>query len=223
VKVTFKLILNYLSPRCLYALLRRQIWIRTHPDVPWLTRQAVEILEDRLKPTDVGLEWGSGRSTLWFAQRVAHLTSIEHNDHWYNRVKNLLSDKGIDNVDLLYAPLEAKDQSQPNYVRAAAETAEGGKAGLDFVLIDGRLRDRCTELAMDLIKPGGMLIIDDAARYIRHSYCCPQSVMARSGPPSPLWSKIATQLQALDTEAIWTSDGVTTTVFYFIPAKEIYS
>ncbi|MCK5642361.1 MAG: hypothetical protein KAJ19_16255 [Gammaproteobacteria bacterium] len=74
-KVTFKLILSYLCPRCLYALLRRQIWIRMHPDVPWLTRQAVEILEDWLKPGYVGLEWGSGRSTLWFARRVSHLTS----------------------------------------------------------------------------------------------------------------------------------------------------
>jgi hypothetical protein len=46
-----------------------------HPDVPWLTRQAVEILEDWLKPGYVGLEWGSGRSTLWFARRVSHLTS----------------------------------------------------------------------------------------------------------------------------------------------------
>ncbi|MHC4113053.1 MAG: O-methyltransferase, partial [Planctomycetota bacterium] len=172
-KVTFKLILSYLSPRCLYALLRRQIWIRMHPDVPWLTRQAVEILDDRLQPTDVGLEWGSGRSTLWFARRVSHLTSIEHNDHWYKRIKKMLSDKGIDNVELLFAALEAKNKDQPEYVRVAAELP---KASLDFVLVDGRLRDQCTEVALQLIKPGGMLIIDDAARYIQHDYCCPQSV-----------------------------------------------
>jgi hypothetical protein len=185
-----------------------------HPDVPWLTRQAVEILEDRLKPTDVGLEWGSGRSTLWFARRISHLTSIEHNDRWYKRIKKMLSVKGIDNVDLLYAPLEAKGESQPDYVRAADELP---KAGLDFVLVDGRLRDRCTELALQLLKPGGMLIIDDAARYIQNSYCCPQSVMAKNGLPTPLWSKIAAELKALDTEAIWTSDSVTATVFYFMP------
>ena len=214
-KVTFKLILNYLRPRGLYALLRRQIWIRMHPDVPWLTRQAVEILHDRLKPTDVGLEWGSGRSTIWFAQKVSHLTSIEHNDHWYNRVKKLLSDKGIDNVELLYAHLEAKDESQPDYVRAAAELP---KASLDFILVDGRLRGQCTEVAMQLIKPGGMLIIDDAARYIQHPYCCPQSVMAQKGPPSQLWAKIVTDLEALGAKVIWTSDGVTATVFYFMPA-----
>ncbi len=217
-KVTFKLILSYLSPRCLYALLRRQIWIRTHPDVPWLTRQAVEILEDRLKPGDVGLEWGSGRSTIWFARRVAHLTSIEHNDHWYRRIKKMLSDKGIDNVELLFAALEAKGEGQPEYVRAAAELP---KASLDFVLVDGRLRDQCTEVALQLIKLGGMLIIDDAARYIQHPYCCPQSVMAQNGPPSQLWAKIATELEALRAKLIWTSDGVTATVFYIMPAGKV--
>ena len=217
-KVTFKLILSYLSPRCLYALLRRQIWIRTHPGVPWLTRQAVEILEERLKPSDIGLEWGSGRSTLWFARKVAHLTSIEHNEYWYNRVKNLLSDKGIENVELLFAALEAKGQGQPEYIRIAAERP---KASFDFVLIDGRLRDQCTEIALQLIKPGGILIIDDAARYIQHPYCCPQSVAAQNGPPSPLWSKLATELQAMEAEIIWTSDGVTATVFYIIPAKKV--
>ena len=213
-KVTFKLILSYLSPRCLYALLRRQIWIRTHPDIPWLTRQAVEILDDRLKPGDVGLEWGSGRSTVWFARRVAHLTSIEHNDHWYKRIKNLLSDKGIDNVEFFFAALDTESEGQPEYVRAAAELS---KASLDFILVDGRLRDQCTEVAMQLLKPGGMLIIDDAARYIQHPYCCPQSVMAQNGPPSQLWAKIATELQAMGAEVIWTSDGVTATVFYFMP------
>lgn len=217
-KPNLKLILSYLSPRCLYGLLRRQIWRRTHPDVPWLTRQAVEILEDRLKPSDVGLEWGSGRSTVWFAQRVTHLKSIEHNDYWYNRVKKLLCDKGFENVELCYAPLEAKDGVKPQYIRVAAEQPG---ASLDFVLIDGRLRDQCTEVALLLIKPGGMLIIDDAARYIQHPFCCPQSIEAQNGPPSQLWAKIVMELEALGAKVIWTSDGVTATVFYIMPAGSV--
>jgi predicted O-methyltransferase YrrM len=216
VKATLKLILCYLSPRCLYALLRRQIWIRTHPDVPWLTRQAVEILDGRLKSSDVGLEWGSGRSTGWLARRVAHLTSIEHNEYWYNRIQKLLFDKGIENVELLFAALEAKGKGWPEYICLAAEQP---KASFDFVLIDGRLRDQCAEIALQLIRPGGVLIIDDAARYIRHPYCCPQSVIAQNGPPSQLWAKVARELETLGTQSIWTSDGVTATVFYFIPAE----
>jgi hypothetical protein len=214
VKLTLKLALSYLRPRCLCALLRRRLWRTQNPGMPWLTRQAIEILEERLKPTDVGLEWGSGRSTVWFAQRVAHLTSIEHNDGWYNRVKNILYDKGIENVELLFAPLEAKGQEQPEYVRVAAELP---KASLDFILVDGRLRDKCAELALQLIKPAGCLIIDDAARYIQHPFCCPQSVVTQSGPPSQLWAKIAEELEARGAETIWTSDGVTATVFYIMP------
>lgn len=220
-KPNLKLILSYLSPRCLYALLRRQVWRRTHPSVPWLTRQAVEILDDRLKPGDVGLEWGSGRSTIWFARRVAHLTSIEHNDYWFDRVKKTLCDEGVENVELLFAPLAAKDGAKPPYISVAAESTEGGKASLDFILVDGRLRDQCTEVALQLIKPGGMLIIDDAARYIQHDYCCPQSVMAQNGHPSQLWAKIATELEALGAKVIWTSDGVTATVFYIMPAGKV--
>lgn len=219
-KLTLKLLFSYLSPRCLYGLLRRQVWRRMNPGVPWLTRQAVEILDSRLKPSDVGLEWGSGRSTIWLAHRVAHLTSIEHNDHWYNRVKKALSDKGVDNVELLYVPLEEKNKGQPEYVRVAAESAEGGKASLDFVLVDGRLRDQCTEVALQLLKPGGMLLIDDAARYIQHPYCCPQSPEAQNGPPSQLWAKIAMELETIRIKSIWTSDGVTATVFYIMPTGE---
>jgi predicted O-methyltransferase YrrM len=168
-----------------------------------------------LKPDDVGLEWGSGRSTVWLAQRAEHLISIEHNDYWFDRVKKTLCDKGADNVELLYAPLEEKDKGQPEYVRVAAKQP---RASLDFVLVDGRLRDQCTEIALQLLKPSGMLIIDDAARYIRHPYCCPQSVMAQNGHPSQLWAKIATELETIGARSIWTSDGVTATVFYIMPA-----
>jgi len=218
VKLTLKQLFGYLGPRCLYGLLRRQIWIRTHPDVPWLTRQAVEILDGRLQPSDVGLEWGAGRSTLWFAQRVEHLTSIEHNDRWYKRIKKALYDKDIQNVKLLFVALDAKGEGHSEYVRVAAELP---KASLDFVLVDGRLRDKCSEVALQLLKPGGMLIIDDAARYIQHPYCCPQSPHAQNGPPSIVWAKIASELQALGAEAIWTSDSVTATVFYIIPASNV--
>ena len=218
-KLTLKLFFSYLSPRCLYGLLRRRVWRSINPGLPWLTRQAVEMLDGRLKPSDVGLEWGAGRSTVWLARRVAHLTGIEHNDHWYKRVKKALCDKGADNVELLYVPLEEKNKGQPEYVRVAAEQP---KASLDFVLVDGRLRDQCTEVALQLLKPGGMLIIDDAARYIQHPYCCPQSPETQNGPPSIVWAKVVTELEAMGARSIWTSDGVTATVFYIMPANKVY-
>lgn len=217
-KLILKCFVSYLSPRCLYGLVRRRLWRKLNPDAPWLSQEAVEILESRLKPSDVGLEWGSGKSTVWFAQRVTHLTSIEHNDYWYKRIKKALCNKGIENVELLYAPLEAKGKGQPEYIRVAADLL---KASLDFVLIDGRLRDQCAEVALQLLKPGGMLIIDDAARYIQHPYCCPQSVEAQKGPPSERWAKVVMDLEAMGATPTWASDGVTSTVFYIIPVSKV--
>jgi hypothetical protein len=61
-----------------------QMWFaKAHPDAPWLAKSAILLLDSYLKPGDIGFEWGSGRSTLWFAQRVAHLYSVEDNRDWY--------------------------------------------------------------------------------------------------------------------------------------------
>jgi putative heme iron utilization protein len=49
-----------------------------HPNWPWLTKEAILLLERLLRPDDIGLEFGSGRSTIWFAERVEKLISIEH-------------------------------------------------------------------------------------------------------------------------------------------------
>ena len=42
----------------------------------------------------VGVEWGSGRSTKWFAGKIRHLTSIEDNADWHAIVTKQLADAG---------------------------------------------------------------------------------------------------------------------------------
>lgn len=71
---------------------------RAHPDEPWITKQAVATLSSWLKPTDRGLEWGAGRSTAWFARRVAHVTSVESDPVWFERVRQMTA--CFNNVDL---------------------------------------------------------------------------------------------------------------------------
>jgi hypothetical protein len=83
---------------------RMTLWLyqRCHPDHPWLTRAANAILDSWLKPTDVGFEWGSGRSTIWFARRVHHLTSVEHDHRWWRKVQSDPHASRMDNVTLLH-------------------------------------------------------------------------------------------------------------------------
>jgi hypothetical protein len=53
-------------------------------------RSAAKWLERHLLPSHVGIEWGSGRSTIWLARRVKFLWSIETNSDWHSRVSTQL-------------------------------------------------------------------------------------------------------------------------------------
>jgi len=75
------------KPRYWIAKLNNKLFTRRFPHTPWLTEAAIYLLEDWLRPTDQGIEWGAGRSTIWFASRIAHLTSIESSHAWYNQTK----------------------------------------------------------------------------------------------------------------------------------------
>src|SRR5438045_3489360 len=53
-----------------------------HPREPWLTQEAIRIIDGYLEPTMVAWEWGSGKSTPWIARRVGTLVSVEHDPQW---------------------------------------------------------------------------------------------------------------------------------------------
>jgi hypothetical protein len=67
--------------------LRQIAFSRRFPDAPWLAESAVLLLDSWLKPTDVELEWGSGRSTIWLARRMKRLTSVESDKTWFEMVR----------------------------------------------------------------------------------------------------------------------------------------
>lgn len=73
-----------------------------NPDSPWLAKDSISILSSWINENEIGLEWGSGRSTLWLAKKVKHLTSVEHNIKWYNYINSKINELGINNVDYIY-------------------------------------------------------------------------------------------------------------------------
>ena len=79
------------------------------PDYPWLTNDANDILACYLKQTDVGLEFGSGRSTLWFAKHTHYITSVEHDRGWYERVAFQVAGCGVRNLDYRFVPCDPAD------------------------------------------------------------------------------------------------------------------
>jgi hypothetical protein len=118
--------------------------------LPWFTYPAIDFL-DQLDFSDKAmLEWGSGNSSLFFSPKVKKLFSIEHNEEWFNHVKsfNLINHK-IEFINL------------ESYARSAKEFGQL----FDIILIDGVERSDCADVAMELLTPTGVIILDNSDRY----------------------------------------------------------
>lgn len=197
--------LKHISLR--YVRNRSLVWLyeKQNPEAPWITREMRFILEDLLKPTDCGIEWGSGRSTAWFAKRVGRLTSIEDNKEWFERVRVMLIEKGLEGkVDYRLRP------EGESYPAVADEIPDDS---LDFALVDGQLRNQCALRILPKIKPSGLLVVDNANWFL----------------PSPRGTHSPSALSQTDREwesinrrlaiwrCIWTSNGVTDTALWIKP------
>jgi hypothetical protein len=138
-----------------------------HPDEPWIAQGAIHFLERALDSQGEGLEWGSGRSTVWFAQRLKRLTSVEHNGAWYHEVGRRLARAEVTNTRLLHVPLDhpedaptvAHYERMPRYVAVAEEFTDGS---LDVALVDGHYRQACVSAVLPKIRRGGLLVIDNS-------------------------------------------------------------
>jgi predicted O-methyltransferase YrrM len=205
----------HLTPRYIYNRARQFGYERRHPDDPWLTPAAIELLRSLLRPSDRGAEFGSGRSTLWFARRVASLTSVEHDERWHEAVSARLKTHGLRNIDYILAPPDqsAERGGDSAYARVALAFPD---ASLDFALIDGHYRDYSAKFILPKIKPGGMLIIDNVNWCLPCRSTAPNSRTAALGPATPTWAEVAEELSGW--RSIWTSSGVWDTAIFIRPA-----
>lgn len=194
---------------------REKLYRKMHPGVPWFAPQAVSFLEDYLLPVDDGLEFGSGRSTIWFASRVHHLTSVEHNAEWVEKVRLMLMERSIANVDMIHQPrLEHPDQDidQSGYVQV---TGRFNPESLDFVVIDGIYRAQCAWRSLPLLKRNGILIIDNVNKALPSDSIAPNSRTPEQGPDGEIWTKVWQEIRPW--RRYWTGNGVSDTAFFFKP------
>ena len=184
-------------PTRLLARIRYWWWEKQNPDKPWLTPNAVAFLEAHLKPAMSAFEFGSGRSTAWYATKVGRLISVEHNAEWYARVSRDLADQGIHNVDYRLVPLDHNESKpeQPRYdplPRYVAAIAELPDDSLDLVIVDGHYRTTCIAEAQSKLRPGGLLLVDDA------------NLWPADRPPVPeTWSEVSRTTNGIKYTAIW--------------------
>lgn len=184
--------------------------------IPWLSPAAIRILDHLLTPHMTGLEYGSGKSTLYFSSRVKELHSIEHFELWYNLVKESLEKQNIRNVNyqLIKPSMQATSKTERDYCMNKFDNRSFPKVNkeeifkdyikfinsfadeyFDFILIDGRARECILPLAISKLKQGGFLILDNSDRKRYH----------KSTGLLYNWPKVIT------------SSGLTDTTFWFKP------
>ena len=216
------------TPRYLVNRSRLGVFELLHPRAPWLTPAAIRYLDTHLKATDVALEFGSGRSTLWFARRVARLTSVEHDRAWYEKVSRRLADEGVTNVEYRLCESDAYEDPRPwmdeprerrdvdadrtEYVRTIVGFAE---ASLDFALVDGLYRAACALRLIPKLRAGGLLAVDNINWYLPCLSYAPNSRRVAQGPVSAEWGRFQEATQSW--RCVWTTSGVTDTAIYLKP------
>jgi precorrin-6B methylase 2 len=123
--------------------------------LPWYTYPAIEFLESLdFSRCDV-FEFGAGNSSLYWAARARTVTSVEDDPRWHGRVVA----RAARNQTTWLRPDEAA------YVAAVAQS----ESGYDVIVIDGNHRIGCTRAAIDCLRPGGMIVLDNSDREIERS------------------------------------------------------
>lgn len=196
------------TPRYIVDRIRLFFYEKRHENVPWITRDATAILDKRLLPTNVGLEFGSGRSTAWYAHRLKHLTSVEDHKGWYDTVKKQFDGEGLGNVDYYFrsAAGEAKDS---DYCKVMDDF---NNSSLDFIVVDGKHRDILAVAAVNKLRKGGILLLDDSQRYLDHPTSAPYSVYKTKDGMAEKWKEFQSLVNCW--EMIWTSNGVSDTTLF---------
>lgn len=153
-------------------------------DMPWMARDAVEYIQKHILPTHHVFEWGSGSSTLFFAERAAAVSSVEHNERWRDSVWSEVMHRGLaEKVRLAYRPPEkwapglAMKRTHPKAYRSHAaqcrdETFRAYVLRIeqyppkrfDWIVIDGRSRNSCAMHAIRHLKRPGWLVFDNWTR-----------------------------------------------------------
>jgi hypothetical protein len=164
----------------------RHRWIRTigtkrlkenplNETYPWFAFSSIAYLAALIRPDMKVVEYGSGYSTIWWASRVGEVTSVERSREWLAEVDAALSKHALKNAHLI--PFNKFSPGTEEEIRARCNWDMLSPAVSDYVLsagvlpkscdvvvIDDIFRNEVALAAIEIVKPGGLLILDDSER-----------------------------------------------------------
>lgn len=135
------------GPRAVCSAVMR-LALGRRPTAPWISYDARAIIERFLQPGHSVLEFGSGMSTVWYAQHAGSVVSIEDYEPWRQVVAGLVVP--FANVDYRFG--EGRDA----YIGQAPDRL------YDLIMIDGSWRLDCAQFAVGHLREGGMIYLDNS-------------------------------------------------------------
>lgn len=107
------------------------------------------------------LEWGSGSSTKAISKRVKDVVTIEHDRAYFK----LIEAENLHNVKAYHVMPNSIEKrgncgTLENY-RDYINLPKVFKRKFDLIFIDGRARVECAKVAVELLKPNGVILIHD--------------------------------------------------------------
>lgn len=119
--------------------------------IPWFTYSAIDFLRERLTKNLNVLEFGSGNSTIFFAERVNKVFSVEHNEYYY---KEILLNKSK-NIEIKIV----SGSTSEDYLSQISEASK-----FEIIVVDGLFRNECLINSVNYITENGVIILDDSER-----------------------------------------------------------
>lgn len=144
--------------------------------IPWITFPAIKYLENYLKRDMRVFEYGSGGSTLFFAQIVKGVISVEHDLNWFKKIRDEVILKKYNNVNLInicpvldsnsewYYYSYNANYSNMSFKEYVQEILNYPDNYFDIVFIDGRARTGCFIESIQKLRKGGLIVWDDTDR-----------------------------------------------------------
>lgn len=128
--------------------------------LPWYTYPAIDYLKQFDLSNKTIFEWGSGNSSLFYANRALKVYSVEDNKDWFEKI----SYNKPSNLELFFA-------TGDEYTSKISEL----NIEFDIIVIDASQRFECAIKSIKFLKANGMIILDNSdwfknsAKYLREN------------------------------------------------------
>lgn len=134
------------------SLIEKKVIDKSSTPIPWLSYPSIDFLREFLLSNATIFEYGSGYSTAFYCKYYHFVAAVEHDPNWHQLIQKQLEQ--YKNYEYYFS------EESSEYIN----TIERAKRLFDCIIIDGKWRNDCLIKATTFLKPGGVIVLDDAER-----------------------------------------------------------